>query len=131
MIQTTMGIDAFRKVCDEIWKPLSAAATNRSKTIASNSVGLRIDDFALLQVVQAAGRRTTLPLNHTGTTLQTDVALTCRATASAPARCPERQSRVPGDGIEYPITRVFVVACKRYAAEWTGAHITVSERDSL
>lgn len=36
MIQTSMGIDAFRMVCTEIWKPLPELATGRSKTIAAN-----------------------------------------------------------------------------------------------
>jgi phage/plasmid-like protein (TIGR03299 family) len=36
MLETAMAIDAFRKVCGEIWTPLPDTATNRSKTIAAN-----------------------------------------------------------------------------------------------
>lgn len=36
MIQGQLAEEAFRKVCDEIWAPLTATATGRSKTIAVN-----------------------------------------------------------------------------------------------
>jgi len=47
MIHTTLAEAAFRKVCDEIWKPLTDTATERSKTIAANRMhsltGLFVD----------------------------------------------------------------------------------------
>jgi phage/plasmid-like protein (TIGR03299 family) len=36
MIQENLSIEAFRKVCDQIWKPPTQTATDRSKTIAAN-----------------------------------------------------------------------------------------------
>jgi phage/plasmid-like protein (TIGR03299 family) len=36
MIQESLSIEAFRKVCDQIWKPPTQTATDRSKTIAAN-----------------------------------------------------------------------------------------------
>lgn len=39
MINESMTIDAFKKVCDEIWTPIDAEVTGRSKTIADNRKG--------------------------------------------------------------------------------------------
>ncbi len=36
MINEALSEAAFRKVCDEIWPPLPASATDRSKTVAAN-----------------------------------------------------------------------------------------------
>ncbi len=39
MIDETLSEDLFRKVCHEIWKPLTQTATYRSKTMAANRTG--------------------------------------------------------------------------------------------
>jgi hypothetical protein len=36
MINESLAEAEFRKVCDEIWKPVTDTATDRSKTIAAN-----------------------------------------------------------------------------------------------